>query len=144
MDDDDVDFAGAMSDVDGDVILVTGEADVYGAGTDFQIAYFQVVEGLRQARVIEVQPGLLGFNAKSQAGLEYEENGGGRPGLGIASDRVEGRSFTAAPAKATVEFGQPVQVHELTGVIEGTQDANGGIFEAIPCETDGEQGVMGL
>ena len=108
MDDDDVDFARAMGDVDGDVILVADEADVDGAGTDFQVAYLKLVERMRQARVIEVQASLFGFDAKSETGLENKENGGGGSGLGVAGDGVEGGTFAAAPAKTAVKFGQTV------------------------------------
>src|SRR5262245_58978065 len=118
------------------------ETDVHGARTGFQVGDLQLVEGLWQTRVVQIQASLVGFNAKSQAGLEDKKNGSGGPCLGIAGDRVEGRSFTAAPAKTAVEFGQSVQVHELTGVKEGAEDADGGLFEAVLSETDGEQGVV--
>src|SRR6516225_4777224 len=77
-----------------------------------------------------------------QTRLDEREDGGACPGLGDATDRIEGRCVKPTPREAAKQFGQPPQLHVGGRLEQSLEDLEYFRLQAVAGKAQRNYGIV--
>src|SRR5206468_2411716 len=113
---DDRHVALAPRDVESDVAAVPPQEHIGHAASGLQPANIQLIEKLREHRLVKADLTRLLIETDTEARLYECEDRGAGPGLRRARDRIKRWRVESPRREAAEQFGQAAQVHIPRGV----------------------------